>query len=134
MARRRTNKRRSRKRSGGDLVKSAKRVLSNFTGAVKRENAKAASRINDLESTGLSRAQQFGDSSARESENAFHKITRSAQNALGLVGNTVAHGVEASKRGVANVYSNVMSKGGKYRKTKRKHRKHRKSKKSHKKH
>lgn len=133
MARRRTNKRRSRKRSGGDLVKSLRQGLSNVTGAVKREDAKATRGINDLVNTGLSRAQKFGQTGEDDTKNVVHKITGSAQDAVGLVGNTVGNlfgdARRALKRGV-----NTLKTGGKYRKTKRKHRKHRKSKKSHKKH
>jgi len=133
MANRRTNKRRSRKR-GGDLAKRLRRSVSAFTGAVKSEDAKATSGLQNFANRSLYDARQVGKTGARDSKNIFHTITNSAQNAVGVVGNTVAQGVEASKQGVANVYRNVMSKGGKYRKTKRKHRKHRKSKKSHKKH
>ena len=131
MANRRTNKRRSRK-GGVDLGKRFRRSLSAFTGAVKRDDAEATSGLQNFVNSSLSKAQGIGNTGARDSKNIFHTITNSAQNAVGVVGNSVAHGVEASKQGVANVYRNVMSKGGKYRKTKRKHRKHRKSKKSHK--
>ena len=113
MANRRTNRRRSRRRGG---------FLNNAT-----------SRITGLEHRSFGEAKEFGRTAASDTKNIFHNITGSAQDAVGLVGNTFGNlfsGVKhAAKRGVR-----TLSVGGKYRKTKRKHSKHRKSKKSNKKH
>lgn len=135
MARRRTNKRRSRKRSGGegDLVESLHRGFSNVTDTLKMEDAKAASGIKDLVSTGLSRAQQLGQTGEDDTKNMVHTITKSAQNAVGAVGHSLGNVVSGAQHAFRKV-KNTVTQGGKYRKTKRKHRKYRKSKKSHKKH
>ena len=113
MTRRRTNRRRSRRRGG---------FINTATAKLRRGE-------NRLFST----ASNIGSTAADDTKNVFHKITGSAQDAVGLVGNTVGNlfgdARRALKRGV-----NTLKTGGKYRKTKRKHRKHRKSKKSHKKH